>query len=70
MSLITGNNFQNGKIHGKCSYYFSIYPHCWGWAAWKRSWNNFDGKINFWPEWKRSEEWITFLPTKLKNILE
>ncbi len=38
IGAITGNNFQQGKIRTQASYYFSKYPHCWGWATWKRSW--------------------------------
>jgi hypothetical protein len=39
---ISGSNFQDGKVYGKSSYYFSAYAHIWGWAAWKRSWKFFD----------------------------
>ena len=67
VSLITGNNFQNGKIHGNKSYYFSKYPHCWGWATWRRSWSNYDGNIKFWPEWKNSKEWTAFIPDKAER---
>lgn len=31
------------------SYYFSNFPHIWGWATWKRVWQNFDLKIKNWP---------------------
>jgi hypothetical protein len=39
---ITGNNFQNGIVRGNSSYYFSHYPHIWGWASWKRAWKHYD----------------------------
>jgi hypothetical protein len=54
---ITGDNFQNGKRRGKASYYFSKYPHCWGWATWARAWKNYQEDIPFWPEWRDSGEW-------------
>jgi hypothetical protein len=54
---ITGNNFQNGHQRGEASYYFSKYPHCWGWATWRRAWEKYEGQIPFWPEWKHSPEW-------------
>ncbi len=38
---ITGNNFQKQK-RGTGSYYFSKFPHCWGWATWRRAWELFD----------------------------
>lgn len=30
----------------KSSYYFSKYPHVWGWATWKRSWDGYDSDLN------------------------
>lgn len=51
---VTGNNFQNGNRRGAASYYFSKYPHCWGWATWARAWRHFDEKISFWPEYKHT----------------
>ncbi len=40
--IISGNNFQDDKIYTNTSYYFSSYPHIWGWATWKRAWKLFD----------------------------
>ncbi len=39
---ISGNNFQMQKHRTNDSYYFSRYPHCWGWASWRRAWQYFD----------------------------
>lgn len=47
---ITGDNYQGGKKRGRASYYFSIFPHCWGWATWKRAWNHYDHSLQNWPE--------------------
>lgn len=38
---IGGTNWQLGKIRGDGSYYFSLIPHVWGWATWKRAWKRF-----------------------------
>jgi hypothetical protein len=38
---IGGNNSQFGRRRGPHSYYFSKYPHIWGWATWKRAWERF-----------------------------
>lgn len=57
VSVITGNNFQDGCRRGDASYYFSKYNHCWGWATWKRAWLCYQGDLPFWPEWKSSLEW-------------
>jgi hypothetical protein len=40
ISHIGGNNFQKNR-KGENSYYFSMYNHVWGWAAWRRSWDKF-----------------------------
>lgn len=42
VGAITGNNFQRGRARGSASYYFSRYPHCWGWATWRRAWRLYD----------------------------
>ncbi len=39
---ITGCNLQLGKKWGDASYYFSNRTHVWGWAGWKRVWNDYD----------------------------
>lgn len=57
VSLITGNNFQDGIKRGDGSYYFSRYSHIWGWASWRRTWEIYDLKLTFWPEWKKSQKW-------------
>lgn len=62
VSVITGNNFQDGQRRGDASYYFSKYPHCWGWASWRRAWLNYDGDILFWPEWQSSIKWTEIMP--------
>jgi hypothetical protein len=58
--VITGNNFQNGVKRGDASYYFSRYNHVWGWASWRRAWQQADMEIKFWPKWKKSKEWENF----------
>ncbi len=43
--LIGGHNFVRDQIKLKSSYYFSHYPHIWGWATWKRAWEKYDKNI-------------------------
>lgn len=40
--LIGGSNFQYGKKRGPGSYYFSLFPHIWGWASWASAWKAYD----------------------------
>ena len=67
VSVISGDNFQNNQWRGNGSYYFSKYPHCWGWATWKRSWKNFDYDISFWPSWNNSDIWLNLIPDKIER---
>jgi len=39
---ITGCNLQFGKKWGSGSYYFSNRTHVWGWASWRRVWDDYD----------------------------
>jgi len=67
ISVITGNNFQNGQWRGDGSYYFSKYNHCWGWATWRRSWKNYQEDITFWPKWRNSDSWQEQMPDKIER---
>lgn len=48
---ISGNTFISDKIRKKYineDYFYSKYPHIWGWATWRRAWNLYDGEwINY-----------------------
>lgn len=68
VALITGNNFQNGAKRGEDSYYFSKYPHTWGWATWGRVWNRYRGVIDYWPEWSKTPEWKSLFPDRAERL--
>lgn len=61
---ITGNNFQNGITRGPASYYFSTYPHVWGWATWRRAWRLFDAGLSSWQDPKERIRTLSLLRTK------
>ncbi|MES2108326.1 MAG: nucleotide-diphospho-sugar transferase [Bacteroidota bacterium] len=42
---ITGCNLQQGKKWGSGTYYFSNRTHVWGWASWRRVWNDYDKNL-------------------------
>lgn len=50
---ISGNNFQPRQPSGEYSYYFSRYPHCWGWATWRRAWVKYDDEMSHWHDAQR-----------------
>lgn len=49
---VTGTNYQKGISRTASSYYYSKYPHCWGWATWKRAWQHFQLDIPTWPQFR------------------
>lgn len=53
---IAASNFQRGRRRTPESYYFSKYPHCWGWASWRRAWKHFDFEMADWPQ--RRGDWL------------
>ncbi len=55
---ISGDNFQYGHRRTSYSYYFSYYPHCWGWATWRRAWQHYDDAMHHWPE-VREGGWLS-----------
>jgi len=62
--LISGDNFQNGKVIGDNSYYFSRYNHIWGWASWRRAWQHYDVDMKSFPEMKKQEFLNAIFPNK------
>jgi hypothetical protein len=44
---INGYNCQNGIKRGNYSYYFSKYFHVWGWASWRRAWQNYSYNLKY-----------------------
>ena len=65
--VVTGDNFQGERRRGKAAYYFSKYPHCWGWATWRRAWSHYQGDIPFWKEWRTSDAWRRIAPTQVER---
>lgn len=48
--MISGDNLQRGAGRIRDSYYFSRYPHIWGWASWRRSWQRYEVEMKLWPQ--------------------
>ena len=48
IGMISGDQFlDTHKL--KESYYFTNFPHLWGWATWRRVWKNYDFFMKDWP---------------------
>lgn len=50
---IAGANLQFGRKYGEYSYFFSTIPHIWGWASWRRAWNQYDLAMSDYKEFLR-----------------
>jgi GT2 family glycosyltransferase len=44
LMMICGVSYQPKPLNTD-AYYFSKYPHVWGWATWKRAWNAYNFKL-------------------------
>jgi hypothetical protein len=60
VGVISGDSFQPQPFACPESYYFSRYPHCWGWATWRRAWKCFDNELRDWPG-ARESGWLNSL---------
>ncbi len=56
ISMISGDNFQNGITRGSASYYFSKHPHIWGWATWRRAWEKYDVNMTTYPLFSKNNQ--------------
>lgn len=64
---VSGNNYQLGRRHSNASYYFSKYPHCWGWATWRRAWQHFDLKASAWPAFRDADGLATMCDNEFEQ---
>ncbi|BBZ69186.1 methyltransferase type 11 [Mycobacterium paraseoulense] len=60
--MISGNNRLFGRAESADSYYFSRYPHYWGWATWRRAWAKYDVHMTQWPEIRDRKLFDQYLP--------
>ncbi|MDP2217461.1 MAG: hypothetical protein Q8J68_09260 [Methanolobus sp.] len=67
IAMISGDNFQFGRKRTEYSYYFSRYPHIWGWASWRRAWKNYDVEMKLWPE-IQDGRWLKDLLGDTKSV--
>lgn len=56
---ISGDNFLGGRVSVDASYYFSRYPHIWGWATWKRAWQRYDVDMRLWKDSPNRQEFLS-----------
>ncbi len=56
IGMVAGYN-EIGSSHSPYSYTFSRYKACWGWATWRRAWQNMDLDM----KWRHSAEYMSVL---------
>jgi hypothetical protein len=61
--MMSGFNFE-GTTTCASSYFISRYPHVWGWASWRRVWQQYDVDMRDWPSWRRSVEFRAAFDTR------
>ena len=49
VSSISGTKVHCPHATSEYSYFFSKYFHCWGWASWRRVWQQYDLQMRDWP---------------------
>lgn len=50
IAQIAGCSFRHSPPADGESYYYSRYPHCWGWATWRRAWRHYDHAMTAWAD--------------------
>ncbi|MCV7440540.1 methyltransferase type 11 [Mycobacterium seoulense] len=60
--MVSGDNHLFGRAGTADSYYFSRYPHVWGWATWRRAWAKYDLNMTNWPEIRNRKLFDQYLP--------
>jgi hypothetical protein len=63
---IGGSNFISKKRTPTASYAFSRNNQCWGWATWRRAWNNYDYAIKTWPAMRETGQLRTFVSNQME----
>ena len=64
---IGGTTFRRRPPASGDSYYWSLYPHCWGWATWRRAWRFYDHGMVDWAAALRRRRAAGDLPSQAEH---
>lgn len=65
VNIISGRSHWHGShFFNKYDYLFTHYAHTWGWATWKRAWDQFDIYMSDVPDFLEDGGAVNILPTK------
>ena len=65
---ISGDNFCKDSDRTPYSYSFSRYTNNWGWATWRRSWQQYDVDMKLWPEIKATRLYFNMFSTRAEAL--
>lgn len=69
ISILSGCNFDTKKQFSTTdSYYYSVFPYTWGWATWKRNWNEYDYTLSRWKTMKQKDLLAYIFKEKKYNL--
>ena len=69
ISILSGCNFDTKKqFSTRDSYYYSVFPYTWGWATWKRNWNEYDYTLSRWKAMKQKDLLAYIFKEKKYNL--
>ena len=60
VKCVSGTNFISAEYVPSHSYLVSRYPLIWGWATWRRAWQQYDRRMEAWTAWRASGEFSRF----------
>lgn len=66
--MISGFNGQIRSNNDTHSYFFSKYPHIWGWASWRRAWQYYDVNMTGCPALLESEAYKNLCESKDEDL--
>lgn len=66
--MISGDHFQPEEFQIPSSYYFSKWPHIWGWATWRRAWRHNSSCREIWDSDRRDEVLRSVFPREDERV--
>ena len=64
VGMIAGFNPLEKSLPIRSSYFFSTMVGIWGWATWRRAWQQYDERLSSWPQLKADRFLNNILPDK------
>lgn len=58
-----GGNYYVRRPSSMESFYFTRFPHVWGWATWRRAWQYYDEPLDHWTDPKVRSKFLRAIPT-------